>query len=356
MARTPSLALPSGRTVALLCLLVVGVAGSVAFHAAMTDTQVTYTATAVQPGDDPSRVAHASRYVADLGARLDGKAIEVRRPVEDAARSGSFTGNVSPELYVVLDDLDARYVVYGGSYYRWNATVADDTTYVAMQMTPAPPAAVFDAVSTPARTAPPGVREAIDAGAVTDRILVETGVYHRGDGYYVVAPERTGALAANLVGAVVGYVLTPVGRGYVAVALGLLLYRFRDPSADRVLTVRRSLVVAALGVPVALAGTALFERGSLTRFLTSPASTVVVSAGVVAGVLVHRRCWARLAGWTALVVVASVGASVLALGPVGLVFGGVKLLVGLFAGAVTLGLGAWFGAERGGPTVDGADR
>lgn len=354
MVRSPSLTVPSLRTVALFGLLAVGLVGSFAFHAAMTDVQVTYTATTVHPGDDPGRVAHASQSVADLDGRLEGTSSRVRRPVDEAARSGSFTGNVTPELYTTLDGLDAEYVVYGGSYYRWNATVSEDTTFVEIRMTPADQTSVLKAVATPYRAASAGVREVIDTGSVTGRNDVEPGIYRRDDAYYAVAPERTGALAANLVEAFLGYVLTPVGRGFVAVALGILTYRYREPSANRVLTVRRALAVAALGVPIALVGTALFESGTLTRFLTSPANTFVVSAGVVAGVLAHQRRWLRLAGWTALVSVLSVGASVLALGVVGVVFGGFGLLVGLLAGTVPLCFGAWFGRAQS-AAADGAD-
>jgi len=122
---------------------------------------------------------------------------------------------------------------------------------------------------------------------------------------------------------------------------------------DRVLTVRRALVVAALGVPVALVGTALFESGTLTRFVTSPASTFVVSGGVVAGVLAHQQRWGRLVGWTALVCLVSIGVSVLALGVVGVVFGGFRVLVGLVAGTVSLGFGVWFARERTEETAGG---
>jgi hypothetical protein len=190
---------------------------------------------------------------------------------------------------------------------------------------------------------------------VTDRNVIEHGIYRQGDTYYAVAPENTGAIAANLFEVFLGYVLRPVGRGNVAVGLGLLAYPNRHSFADRVLTVRRTLVVAALGIPVALVGTALFETGSLTRFLTSPASTLVVSAGVVAGVFVQQRRWAQLAAWTVLVCVSSVGASVLAFGVVGVVFGGIRLLVGLAAGVVSLGFGVWFGLDPGTIPADSAD-
>jgi len=353
MVRGSPLTLPSLRTVALLALLVVGLVSSFAFHAAMTDMQVTYTATTVQSGDDPTRVIRASQSVVNLDGRLDGKSNEIRRPVQQAAQSGSFSGNVTPELYTILDGMDAEYVVYDGSYYRWNATVNDETTFVEIRMTPTDRAAVLEAVSEPYDTASANVQEAIDTGSVTDRTVVEPGIYRRGDTYYAVAPENTGALAANLVEAFLGYVLTPVGRGFVAVSLGLLAYQYRESFTDRVLTVRRALVVAALGVPVALVGTALFESGTLTRFVTSPASTFVVSGGVVAGVLVHQQRWGRLVGWTALVCVVSIGTSVLALGVVGVVFGGFRVLVGLFAGTVSLAFGVWFARERTEETAGG---
>lgn len=355
MVRNSPFTAPSPRTIALFALLVVGLIGSFAFHAAMTDIQVTYTATAVQPDDDPGEIAYASQSVADLDGRLESKSREIRRPVEKAAQSGSFAGNVTPELFTILDGMDAEYVVYNDSYYRWNTTVNNETTFVKIQMSPTDPQSVLEAVSKPYGTASANVQEAIDSGSVTGRNMVEPGVYRRGDTYYAVAPENTGALAANLIEAFAGYVLTPVGRGFVAVALGLLAYQYRNSFADRVLTVRRAFVVAALGIPVALLGTAVFESGSLTRFLTSPASTFVVSAGVVAGVLVHQRRWGGLAGWTVLVCVLSVGASVLALGVVGVVFGGFRLLAGLFAGVVSLGFGAWFAQEQTDTTAESVD-
>ena len=61
---------PSIRTLAVFGLLVIGIICSFALHAALTDMSVTYTATAVQPGGDPSRVADASRHIDNLDERL----------------------------------------------------------------------------------------------------------------------------------------------------------------------------------------------------------------------------------------------------------------------------------------------
>jgi hypothetical protein len=107
---------PSTRTLAIFGLLVVGVVCSFAFHAALTDMSVTYTATAVHPGEDPSRVADASRHIVDLDERLRGNSVAVQRPIDRAATNGSFRGDVPPELDIILDDVEARYAVYGGSY------------------------------------------------------------------------------------------------------------------------------------------------------------------------------------------------------------------------------------------------
>ncbi|MFB6109925.1 MAG: hypothetical protein ABEJ60_03500, partial [Halodesulfurarchaeum sp.] len=143
-----------------------------------------------------------------------------------------------------------------------------------------------------------------------------------------------------------GYVLTPVGRGYVAVALGLLAYRYRNPLTDRPLTVRRALGVAAFAVPVAFVGTLVFETGSWSRFVTGPVSALVVASGLVAGVLVHQRRWLALLGFTGLVAALVVGAGVLALGVFGALLGGLAVFVGLLTGVVPLGYGIAFGAHR----------
>ena len=336
---------PSIRTVAILGLLVVGVLCSFAFHAAVTDMQVTYTATAVEPGENPSRVASAAGQVTDLDDRLRGEAAAVRRPIDQAATNGSFQGNVSPDLYIILDDMAARYVVYESSYYRWNLTTNPETTFVHVQMSPASADAVLANVSASADAASPEVQAAIESGATTGW-NVGRGVYRSGETYYAVAPESDGAIAGKLLSGLLGYVLTPVGRGYIAVALGLLAYRYREPLTDRPLTVRRALGVAVLAVPVAVLGALLFESGSASRFVTGPVSALVVSSGVVAGVLVHQRRWLGILGFTGLVAALAVGSGALALGVVGGVLGSVAFLVGLITGVIPLLYGVVFGRQN----------
>lgn len=336
---------PSTRTVAILGLLVVGVLCSFAFHAAVTDMQVTYTATAVEPGDNPSRVASAAGEVTDLDERLRGESADVRRPVQQAATNGSFEGNVPPELYIILDDMEAEYVVYESSYYRWNLTANAETTFVQVRTSPASADAVLSNVSSPAEAASPEGQAAIESGATTGW-NVGRGVYRSGGTYYAVAPESDTAIAGKLLSGFLGYVLTPVGRGYIAVALGLLAYRYRNPLTDRPLTVRRALAVAVLAVPIALLGTFLFESGSASRFVTGPVSALVVSSGVVAGVLFHQRRWLGLFGFTGVVAALAVGSGALALGVFGGVLGGFAFLVGLITGVIPLLYGVVFGQQN----------
>ncbi|RLM76393.1 hypothetical protein [Halorubrum sp. Atlit-26R] len=332
---------PSTRTLAILALLIVGVALSFAFHATAGDTQITYEATAVEPGEDPAPVADASRNVTDLNERLAGTDDRYREPVRTAAATGSFEGSLSPELHTAIGDVDTPYVAYDGGYYEWSLSTRGDTTNAAIEMRETDPETVFDAVARPAAEASPGVRTAIDEGTATNA-TIRSGLYRQDGAYYAVAVESEAAVFAQVAGAALGFVLTPVGRGYTAVALGLLAYRYREPTRDRLLTPRRAAAVAALALPVALVGTALFESGSISRFVTGPASATVVASGVLAGALVARQRWLALAGVTVGIGLLATAAIAGALGVVGLVFGPLAVCFGIVAGAVPFGYGYWF--------------
>ena len=240
--------------------------------------------------------------------------LRVRPLVGQAAANGSFTGNVTPELHITIDGIEARYVVYEGAYYRWNLTVSEETTFARIQMAPVSATALLETVSSPYEAASPKVQSAIKSRSTTGW-NVERGVYRRGEMYY-------------------------------AVALGLLAYRYRNPLTDRPLTVRRSLVVATLAVPVALLGTLLFESRYLSWFITGPVSALVVASGMVAGVRVRQRRCAVSLGFTGLVAGLAVGASVLILGMIGGLPGGLAVLVGGITEVIPLGYGIAFGSPR----------
>lgn len=332
---------PSTRTLAILALLVVGLGLSFAYHAAAGDAQLTYEATAVEPGDDAEAVASASPNVTDLDERLADVSEQQREPVRTAAATGSFDGSLSPELHTAVRDVETPYVASDGDYYEWSLSTRDETTNASIEMRETDPESVFEAVARPASEAPAGVRTAIDEGTANGS-GVRPGLYRQDGAYYAVALEDQAAALAGFAGAAVGFVLTPVGRGYAAVALGLLAYRYREPARDRLLTPRRAAAVAALALPVALAGTALFESGSLSRFVTGPASATVVASGVLAGVLAARKRWLALVGATVAVGLLAAAAIAGALGVPGLVFGPLAVCFGIVTGVVPFGYGYWF--------------
>ena len=332
---------PSIRTIAILLLLVVGSTLSFAFHATAGGATITYEATPVEPEANPELVTRATSNVTDLDERLSDTPSQYQQPIRAAAATGTYNGTLSPELHIVIDDVETPYVRYNGSYYAWTLSTDAETTNATIRMRQTDPETVFTSVARPVSGAPPEVQTAIETGTMTGSI-VKSGLYRQDGMYYVVAPENEDALATQLAGTVIGFVLTPVGRGYVAVALGLLAYRYRDPMRDRLLTVRRAVTIAALAIPIALVGTSLFESGSATRFVTGPMSATVVASGVVSGVLTAQRRWLPLVGVTigiGLLTTASISA---VLGPVGLFFGPLVVFIGIVTGVIPFGYGYAF--------------
>ncbi|WP_130501559.1 hypothetical protein [Natrinema hispanicum] len=333
--------LPSARTVAVLLLLVVGVGFSFSFYATVDGASVTYTATAVEPGENPELVTRAASNVTNLDERIAGTSTQHQRPIQRAAATGSYTGRLDPELDIVIDDIESPYIWYNESYYTWTVSTQSETTNATIRMQPTDPDTVFETVARPVDDAPAEVTTAIAEGTATG-LTVEYGLYQQNGEYYVVAPESEGAVLAQLGKIFAGFVLTPVGRGYTAVAIGLLAYRFRGPICDRSLTVRRAITIPALAISIALIGTVLFESGSLTRFVTGPTSAFVVAAGTVAGVAAARRQWLQLVGVSIGTALVAIGAFVAAIGVVGAIFGILAVFLGFTTGIVPFGYGYWF--------------
>jgi hypothetical protein len=199
--------------VAVVLLLVVGLGGSFTFHAVAGGADVTYTATAVEPGEDHAAVADIAPDVAGLNRQLAGTAPEYRQPVQEAARTGSFAGNVSPELHIVLDGLeDTRFVVYDSRYYDWTLRLDEETTTADITMRPVEAATVYAETARPVESAPEEIQRAVETGTATATgVGVEHGLYVDDGTYYVVAVENRAALVGRLFGAVVGVVLLSVG-------------------------------------------------------------------------------------------------------------------------------------------------
>jgi len=332
---------PSIRTIAVLLLVVVGVVLSFSFHASMDSANVTYTATAVDPGENPDLVTRTARNITNLNDQLAGTATQHQRPIERAAATGSYTGRLDPELDIVIDDIESPYVWYNDQYYTWTISTQSETTNATIRMQPTDPQTVFEAVVRPVADAPPVVKTALKEGTATG-LTVESGVYEQNGEHYAVTPENEGAVFAQLAKVFAGFVLTPVGRAYAAVGIGLLGYRFHEPTRDRPLTGRRAIAVSALAIPVALLGTILFESGSPSRFVTGPMSAFIVAVGTAAGVFAARRQWLRLVGVSIGTVLIAISAFAAALGIAGILFALLPLGVGFTAGIVPFGYGYWF--------------
>lgn len=342
--------MPSRRTVAVVALLVVGVALSFSFHATVGGMQAQYTATPVDQETNATAIASAAANVTDLDARLEGAPDRATTFVDRAIRTGTASGTVPPQLYTVLENVHAPYGAYDGRLYRWSVTTsAGSTTDVTLQMQRVSTQTVVTALAKPYRNASKTVRSAIDEGTVTAD-TTRLGIYTKDGTDFLVAPTHPGAIVSQLFEGVLGYLFTPVGRGFVAVAVGILAFQYREPTRDRILTPRRAVAVATLAIPVAVVSTLVFETGSLTRLIRQPASAFVVSLGVVAGVYVHRHQWGRLLGVTALAIAIPVVAGAAVLGIVGAIFGILGGVFGLLTGVVSLGYGAVFAVD---PVDDG---
>jgi hypothetical protein len=287
--------------------------------------------------------------VTNLDERLAGTSMRHRHPVQTAAATGSFSGSLEPELDIVVDDIKSPYVWYNESYYAWTVSTHAETTNATIRMSPTDPDTVFENISEPVADAPAEVRTAIHQGESIG-LTVESGLYQHNGTYYIVAPENEGAVITELASIVAGFILTPVGRGYVAVALGLLGFQYYEPTRDRLLTVRRAAVIPVLAVAVALIGTALFESGSLLRFVRGPTSAFVVAAGTVAGVLARQRRWLWLASVTVGTGLVATAAMTAVHGTVGLIFGAGIVFIGFITGVVPFGYGYWFAQEPGLPS------
>lgn len=329
------------RLVAVLLLLIIGGSLSFAFHAAASDAKINWETTAVEPGEKSELVTRATSKATNLNEQLSHTPSEYHHPIRTAAETGSYSGDLSPEIYIVIEDIDSPFVWYNGSYYRWSIYTDRQTTNASLSMEYTEPTSVFDSISQQVSEASPDVQSVIKSGTTT-ATMIDSGLYRQNGTYHVVAPENRNAIGSQLVESLIGFVLTPVGRGYLAVALGLLGYQYREPTQRDILTVSRATLIAASAIPIAVGITLLFESGSLTRFVTGPVSATVVAAGVIAGVLTSHRTWLPLIGLTiGLGVLTTVIISTV-LGPVGLLFGPLVAILGIITGIVPFGYGYWF--------------
>ncbi|MFB6177130.1 MAG: hypothetical protein ABEI99_08325 [Halobaculum sp.] len=336
--------LPTGRTVAIGLLVLVGVGCLFPFSATVAGFSLTVKATVVNPATDAGTVANASSDVVNLDRRLDTPIIDGPvKSVAEAARTGSYNGTVEPPVRTELDGIDAQYAVYNGSYYRWNWTTRTNGDGVRLRMEPVNGTTVADDVATSYAEASPAAQRAIRTGSASTEKL-PTGVIVRNGTYYALTPASFGQFVGIVLKSAVSYLLSLVGPGYLAVGLGLVAVRYRDPK-PRPVTPRRAVAVAAVAVPVGIIVAATAVSGSLAFYLIYPGVGSVVAGGFVAGVFAYRAQWLLLVVFTALVVALGVAVSFLAGGVGGLLFGVIGLVVGVLAGVLPFVYGVVFAAD-----------
>jgi len=336
----------TARYAAVLALLAVGLlcagAGTTGAPA-----DATYAATHVDPATDGARIATADPDLVDFDDWTDGVPDSGARALREALRDGTYEGSVPPELYVRLDD-HANESVVGvsrGDYYRLRVATDGDTTDVALTATALAPETAAHAVATPYADADPTLRRAIANGTATADGFVAPGLVQRGGDYYVVEPANGGALVGRFAAAIGAFLLRPPGYAYVAAAFAILA-GLRARRTARPLDGRSALGVAAATVALIWVGTTLTGSGSLgMRYVVYPILGAVAALGLLAGLLVRRGSWARLAALTVLTPLLGAAASAVALGVPGVLFGALALVCGWSASLPLVAYGYAFGAD-----------
>lgn len=334
----------TARYAAVLVLLAVGLlCASAGTTGAPADA--TYAATHVDPAADGARIATADPDLVDFDEWADGVPESGVHALREALRDGRYDGPVPPELYVRLDDYANESVVgvSRGDYYRLRVATDGNTTDVTLTATPLAPETAAHAVATPYADADPALRRAMANGTATADGFVPPALVERGDDYYVVEPANDGALAGRLAAAIGAFLLRPPGYAYVAAAFAILagLRARRDP---RPLDGRSALGVAAATVALIWVGTTLTGSGSLgMRYVVYPILGAVAALGLLAGLLVRRGSWGRLVALTVLTPLAGAGASAVALGVPGVLFGALALVCGWATSLPLVAYGYAFG-------------
>ncbi|RDZ34749.1 MULTISPECIES: hypothetical protein [unclassified Haloferax] len=324
---------PRKRLAAVVALLLVGIALSQSFAVATSTSSLesTYGAEEVTADSPPGLVASYDPDVVNLAATVN-ETPQLREPVATAARTGRYDGDIEPEAYMTLSDVneDAEFAVYDGRYYRFSLNVSGDPVRATIELEPTDWETVSTAVSTPAANASADVREAIDGGTVTNSTFVVPGVYERGGAHYLVHPANEGEILGNFLALVGGFLFNPIGWAYTVAGLGLL-GAFRVRRRARPLD-RRTAVLVVPGTLAAMwLGTTLTNTGSLgMRYVLIPGIGVVTAFGLFAGFCIRRGSWKSLVGWSVALAAVVVAADAVAIGLVGTIFGTLGLVVGWF--------------------------
>lgn len=287
------------RAVAVLALVVVGLAASLAVAFALSGglPQFEYTAREVDPAADPGAVANASAEVRNLDREV-ARTPEIEPAIETAADRGVYEGSVgsrnhTSELYLLADDVRAEYAVYEDRYYRWNSTTRPEDDYVRIRLAPATSRTVVDDLAVPFADASPASKRLIrnrttgGVGTPNESLVVRNGTY------YAVTSKSETSVFAKLLATLSLFVLSVPGRAYLGCGLALAAFvRSGDPYP---LGTTRSLAAVGLVLPVSWALATFWSGSALVNYGVIPAVAGLVALGLPLGVLLRRWRLRRVA-------------------------------------------------------------
>ncbi|ELZ81224.1 hypothetical protein C454_09271 [Haloferax gibbonsii ATCC 33959] len=347
---------PRKRLAAVVALLLVGVALSQSFAVATSTSAIesTYQAEEVTADSPPGLVASHDSDVVNLDETVN-ETPQLREPVATAARTGRYDGDIEPEAYMTLSDVneDAEFAVYDGRYYRFSLNVSGDPVRATIELDPTDWETVSAAASSPASNASADVREAIDEGTVTNSTFVVPGLYERGGAHYLVSPANPGEVIGNFLTIVGGFLFNPIGWAYTVAGLGLL-GAFRIHGRARPLDRRTALLVVPGTLVAMWLATTLTNTGSLgMRYVLVPGIGAVTAFGLFAGFCIRRGSWKSLVGWSVALVAVVIAADAVAIGVVGTIFGALGLVVGWFGSLLLLPYGYALAADAEDEVEDG---
>ncbi|AFK20333.1 hypothetical protein E6P09_13490 [Haloferax mediterranei ATCC 33500] len=322
---------PLKRLAAVVALLLVGVLITQSFSVA-GELQTTYVSEEATAETAPELVAAHDSDIVSLSRHVNGTP-QLEAPVETAAETGTFDGQIESEAYMALSDIneDTEFAVYGGQYYRLSLTVSGDPVSATLRLSPTDWETVSQAATEPAANASANVQAAIDDGSVDVGSFVDQGLFSRGGTSYLVYPENIGAVYGKFFSAIGAYLFNPVGWAYTIAGIGLLV-AFRSRGTARPLDQRTALAVIPGTLLALWLATTLTGSGSLSmRYVLTPASGVVAAFGLFAGFCLRRRAWKSLVAGSVILPIVVIGANALLLGAFGAIF---SVLFGLFIGGV----------------------
>jgi hypothetical protein len=337
-------------TKTLLVVAVLGLLLATVPTAPTPDDSRTYEAVAFEPETDADVLAHRSNAVTNLTS-VATENETARRQLDRAVADGAVT--VAGDSPLSRFENDTNYAVYGGEYYRLNASGETDGAYT-FRLQPVAADRVVDELGVVYADASPEVRRVVEEGEATvtadvddsDEIGTRVGVAFgfdvpsvvvRDGSYYVLSPADELAVVGGFFSFFLSLTLFPalqrLGVTYLCVAGGVIgltqLRGRRDVLTPRRaaavvggLAVVQAVVVRVVQFPVGSAVSPTASAGEAFNTLvagvlvTLPAvlSTLPVAGSLLVGVVWRRHGVGRRLAAACLGVVAALAVHAVAAG------------------------------------------